>query len=267
MRDFETIGYEEQGGVATITLKRPGQGNRIDVQMIQDLGEVCDHVEDVSDARVVVLRGSGGVFCEGVDFRDFHPDKPIDIHGFNKWEKLLVRLERLPKVSVAIVDGPAIGGGFQLALVADQRIATPAAIFQLPEVHMGFLPGMATWRLARNLGVARARRLMLCNERIGPEEALALAIVDRVSSEPDRALEETIASFGPIHSVAIQLCRRLMNESFETDFEDFLGRFLAAQHRAVTQTAFLETLKKERMEIEKAQTAKGPLDPKGRSAT
>jgi enoyl-CoA hydratase/carnithine racemase len=246
MKEFQTIRYEEQGRVATVTLGRPSQGNRINVQMIQELGLVCDHLEDVSESRVVVLRADGGVFCEGVDFRDFHPDKPIDIHGFNKWEKLLVRIERLPKVTVAVIEGPAIGGGFQLALVTDQRIATPAASFQLPEVHMGFLPGMATWRLARNLGVSRARRLMLCNERLDAPEALALGIVDRVSTEPEKALEETIVSFGPIHTVAIQLCRRLMNESFETDYEDFLGRFLAAQHRAVTQTAFLETLKKER---------------------
>ncbi|MFH1464889.1 MAG: hypothetical protein ABIO70_10945 [Pseudomonadota bacterium] len=70
--------------------------------------------------------------------------------------------------------------------------------------------------------------------------------MDRVDEDLESALAETIAAFGPVHNVAVQLCRRLLNESFATEFEDAIGHFLAAQHRAVTQTAFLETLKRER---------------------
>jgi enoyl-CoA hydratase/carnithine racemase len=244
MQNLDTLLFSEQGLIATITLNRPDQGNRINVRMIQELGQVFDHLEDASESRVVVIRGAGGSFSEGVDFRDFSPDKSIDIHGFNKWEKLVVRLERLPKAIIAVVDGAAVGGGFQLALVADARIASPRAFFQLPEVHMGFLPGMATYRLARHLGVARARRIMLRNERVDSSAALDLSLVDEVTDDLEAALERTVHSFGPLHTVAIQLCRRLVNESFETEFEDFLGRFLAAQHRAVTQSAFLDTLKR-----------------------
>ncbi len=252
MKKLETLRYEEaqrQGKtVATITLQRPDSGNRINVRMVQELALVCDHLEDQSQADVVVFRSCGPSFCEGIDFRDFHPDKPIDIHGFNKWEKIAVRLERLPKVTVALVDGAAVGGGFQLVLVADQRIATPTASFQLPEVHKGFLPGMATFRLAKHLGLGVAKRLMLCAERVAAPDALAMGLVDQVSSDLDAALDQTIAAFGPVHNVAVQLCRRLLNESFSTDFENAIGNFLAAQHRAVTQTAFLETLKREREE-------------------
>jgi len=246
MRELTTLTYEEHDLLATVTLDRPGQGNRINVPMVQDLAAVCDHLEDASEARVVVFRGAGGVFSEGIDFGDFDPGKPIDIHGFNKWEKIAVRLERLPKVTVAVVDGPAVGGGFQLALVMDQRIASPRATFRLPEVHLGFLPGMATFRLARYVGLGHAKRLLLCAPALGPDEALRLGIVDRVSSDLDAALAETIAAFGPIHAVTVQLARRLLNESFNTEFEDALGHFLAAQHRAVTQTAFLDTLKRAR---------------------
>ncbi|MFH1464890.1 MAG: enoyl-CoA hydratase/isomerase family protein [Pseudomonadota bacterium] len=166
MNDLETLSYEEvplHGKlVAFVTLRQA----LINVRMIRALTAVCDHLEDSSQADVVVFRGSDGVFCEGMDFADFAPDKPIDIHGFNKWEKIAVRLERLPKATIALVDGPAIGGGFQLALVMDQRIATPRAVFQLPEVHMGFLPGMSTFRLAKYIGLGRARRLMLCAEQV-----------------------------------------------------------------------------------------------------
>ncbi|MBN1336265.1 MAG: enoyl-CoA hydratase/isomerase family protein [Deltaproteobacteria bacterium] len=246
MRELTTLTYEEHGPLATVTLNRPGQGNRINIAMIQDLAAVCDHLEDASEARVVVFRGANGVFSEGIDFGDFDPGKLIDIHGFNKWEKIVVRLERLPKVTVALVDGPALGGGFQLALVMDQRLASPRATFHLPEVHLGFLPGMATFRLAKYVGLGHAKRILLCAPVLGPEEALRLGILDRVSEDLDQALAETIASFGPIHTVAVQLARRLLNESFCTQFEDALGNFLAAQHRSVTQTAFLDTLKRAR---------------------
>ncbi len=246
MRDLTTLTYEEHGPLATVTLNRPEQGNRINVPMLQDLAAVCDHLEDASEARVVVFRGAGGVFSEGIDFGDFDPGRMIDIHGFNKWEKAVVRLERLPKVTVAVVDGPAVGGGFQLALAMDQRIASPRASFRLPEVHLGFLPGMATFRLARYVGLGHAKRILLCTPTVEPEEALRLGIVDKVASDLDAALADTVASFGPIHTVAVQLARRLLNESFGTEFEDALGHFLAAQHRAVTQTAFLDTLKRAR---------------------
>jgi enoyl-CoA hydratase/carnithine racemase len=246
MDGLSTLAYEEvpQHGklVAFVTLLRA----HINVRMIRELEAVCDHLEDASQADVVVFRAAGPSFCEGIDFADFAPDKPIDIHGFNKWEKIAVRLERLPKATIALVDGPAIGGGFQLALVLDQRLATRRAVFQLPEVHLGFLPGMATFRLAKYVGLGTARRLMLCAERVSAEEAARLGLIDRVTDDLESALADTIAAFGPVHNVAVELCRRLLNESFATDHEDALGHFLAAQHRAVTQTAFLETLKRER---------------------
>jgi len=249
MKDLTTLRYEEAQlagrRAALVTLARPEAGNRIDVRMIEDLGRVCDHLEDASEAEVVVFRALGSSFCEGMDFRAFSPDKPIDIHGFNKWEKIAVRLERLPKVTVALVDGPAIGGGFQLALIADLRLASPRASFQLPEVQLGFLPGMATFRLAKYVGLGHAKRIALCAETLPAARAFELGLLDRVVEDLDAALPEAIASFGPIHNVAVQLCRRLLNESFATDFENAIGHFLAAQHRAVTQTAFLETLKRE----------------------
>lgn len=244
MRPLEAISFEEQGDIATITLNRPDAGNRINIRMIQDLSAVCDHLEDRSKAKVVVFRGAGGVFSEGVDFGEFRPNQPIDIHGFNKWEKIAVRLERLPKVTVALVDGPAVGGGFQLMLVADQRIATPRSYFQLPEVHMGFLPGMATFRLAKYVGLGWAKRIMLCNTRLDPAKALELGLLDAVSDDLDAALAAAVESFGPIHTTAVQLCRRLLNESFAVEFEEAIGNFLAAQHRAVNKSAFLETLQR-----------------------
>lgn len=244
MSPYKTLLYDETGDVATVTLNRPG-GNRINVRMIKELSALCDYLEDKSTARVVVFRGAGDAFSEGIDWTEFDAQKPMDIHGFNQWEKCCTRLERLPKATIALVDGPAIGGGFQIALVCDQRVATPRARFQLPEVHLGFLPGMATFRLAKTVGLGHARRLALTCATVLPEEATRLGIVDRVVDDLDAGLAEALAAFGPTHTVAIALTRRLLNESFADEYEDAIGHFLAAQHRAISQPAFSETIRRQ----------------------
>ena len=234
---YQTLSFEESGDIARITLIR----RRINVAQIRELERVCDHLEDVSKAKVVVLRGHS----EGIDFQDFDPKEPMDIHGFNKWEKLVSRFEALDKVTVALVDGPCVGGGFQLTLVCDQRICVPDASFQLNEVRQGFLPGMATFRLGKYVGLGHAKRLVMTGAVVGAAEAQRLGLVDDVSPDLEGALTRTIASFGPMHTVAFTLARRLLNESYGTGMEDALGNFLAAQHRAISQTAFLDTLKAE----------------------
>jgi enoyl-CoA hydratase/carnithine racemase len=234
---YETLAFEDGGDVANLTLKRA----RINVRQIRELERVCDHLEDHSPAKVLVVRGQS----LGIDFADFDPKEALDIHGFNKWEKLVSRFEKLPKVTVAAVDGPTVGGGFQLVLACDLRVAAPNASFALPEVKLGFLPGMAVFRLAKYIGLGHAKRLVLTGAEVGAEEALRLGLVDDVGPI-DVVLPKALAALGPMHAVAGTLARRLLLESFHTEPEDAIGNFLAAQHRAISQTAFLDTLKKER---------------------
>ena len=241
---LETMRFHEEGDVATITLARPSAGNRINVQFLKEFQRGCYHLEDASAAKVVVLRGEGDDFCRGMDFKEFRADKPIDIHGFNKWEKMVVLLERLPKVTVAALHGRVEGGGAQLALVCDQRIATPDTVICFPEVQMGFLPGMAAFRLAKYVGLGRAKRLLLTARELSAQEACDLSLVDEVVDGLDVGIASTIASFGPIHTVAVEMARRLLNESFHDDYENAIGHFLAAQHRCVSHSDFLDSLRK-----------------------
>mgnify|MGYP003348388062 CR=1 FL=1 len=131
---------------------------------------------------------------------------------------------------------------FQLVLTCDLRLATERARFQMPEVHMGFLPGMATFRLAKYVGLGRAKRLMLTAEEFGAQSAYDMGIIDRIDTA-EKALAWADEALGPKHSVAVELARRLLNESFGDSWEDAVGHFLAAQHRSISQTAFLETLR------------------------
>ena len=234
---YETLTFVEEGDVATLTLVR----TRINVRQIRELERVCDHLEDHSAAKVLVLRGHS----HGIDFADFDPKEALDIHGFNKWEKLVSRFEKLPKITLAAVDGPAVGGGFQLVLACDLRVGTADARFSLPEVKLGFIPGMAVFRLAKYIGLGHAKRIVLTGAEVGAEEAVRLGILDSVGPL-DVGIANALAALGPQHVVAATLSRRLLLESFHTEPEDAIGNFLAAQHRAISQTAFLDTLKKER---------------------
>jgi len=239
---LSTLRYEEQGAVATVTLLR----DSIDMKQVRELTAVCDHLEDHSETRIVVFRGQGGRFSRGIDFQDFRPGAPVDIHGFNKWEKLCVRVERLQKATICLLEGAVVGGGVQLALVTDARIMAADATLQLNEVHQGFLPGMATWRLARHVGLGRAKRLVLRCPVVSAAQALEMGLVDEVAANLDFGLAQVVESFGPTHVVAVTLARRLLNESTEFSFEEALGHFLAAQQRAISQPAFLRTLDRER---------------------
>ncbi|MSP54880.1 MAG: enoyl-CoA hydratase/isomerase family protein [Myxococcales bacterium] len=231
---FETLRYDDDGDIATVRLLRP----RINVRQLQELERVCDALTDVSKASLVIFRGAS----QGIDFTDFDPKVGLDIHGFNKWEKLVRRVEQLEKVTAFFAEGDLVGGGFQLLLACDVRSARAGVQFRLPEVQMGFLPGMATWRLARYVGVGHARRLILRGVAVGTDEAIRLGLIDDVREELDHA--DLRAHYRPETAVAAALARRLLLESGETQFEDALGNLLAAQFRAISQSAFLENLKR-----------------------
>lgn len=234
------ISYETQGHIATITLLH----DQSDMLLVRELTKALHHLEDENPCTVVVFKGNDGCFNRGINFAEFKPDTPMDIHGFNKWEKLLVQIERLPKVTISLLQGDVIGGGFQLALATDHRIAAPDATFQFPEVKQGFLPGMGLYRLAKYVGIGHAKRIVLQAKSLNAAEANSLGIVDTVATDLTAALNAAIDDFAPIHPTAVQLARRLLNESYHDSFENALGHFLAAQHRAISQTAFLDTLKK-----------------------
>lgn len=231
---FETLTFTDDGAIATVRLDRA----RINVRQLTELERVCDALEDTSTASLVVFRGAS----QGIDFADFDPKVGLDIHGFNKWEKLLRRIEQLEKVTCFFAEGDLTGGGFQLLLACDVRSARPGVSFRLPEVQMGFLPGMATWRLARYVGVGHARRLILRGDAVGTDEAVRLGLLDDVRETLDHA--DLTAHYRPATAVAAALARRLLLESAETQYEDALGNLLAAQFRAISQSAFLENLKK-----------------------
>jgi enoyl-CoA hydratase/carnithine racemase len=240
MSTYTTLRVIQDGNVLTAYLNRPESRNAISMLMVNELSELMDEVEVANDIAVFVLRGSPDVFTTGIDLRDFAVDKRRDIYGLQKWEQMARQLENLNKFTVAAVQGECTGGGVQLVLLCDARIAEKHATFCMNEVKLGFLPGMATYRMAKYIGLGRAKHLVLTGDKFSARSAHEWGLLDGVcdSAEFEDALRQTIDRLLPFHPEALQLARRLLLESYAGKYEDFLGHFLAAQHRAVNSEAF-----------------------------
>ncbi|MFC2171216.1 enoyl-CoA hydratase/isomerase family protein [Acidobacteriota bacterium] len=246
MKDYETLKVTREGNVVTAVLDRPESKNAINMKMVNELTDLMKTVESAQDLAVLVFRGCDGVFSSGIDLRDFKLDQKADIYGLQKWEKMLRQMERLNKFTVAAVEGECTGGGFQLVLVCDARISAKRSQFRFDEVKKGFLPGMAIYRLAKYIGLGRAKNLILTGRTLTAEQALEWGVLDQVCEEMelDKTLQETIDTLLPFHPVALEMARRLINECFAEEYEDFIGHFLAAQHRSINSDAFQRLIAK-----------------------
>jgi enoyl-CoA hydratase/carnithine racemase len=147
-----------------------------------DIDRMAESVRAAEATRILVLEGTGGVFCEGGALGGTEEARP------RRFAALLAALERDPRPVVALVDGPALGAGAGLAAAADVVIASRRATFGLPETLLGLIPAMVFPALARRIGIPRARRLALGAEPLSADEAFRVGLVDEVSDDLEAAL-------------------------------------------------------------------------------
>jgi len=184
--DFETILFAREEGFGIITLNRPDQGNSINEQLIKDVNSALDGIEKDTEVRVVVITGGEKFFCSGADLKE--PRLPGRSQRANS---LFTRIERFDKPTIVAINGYALGGGFEISLCCDFRVAAEDARLGTPEVKVGIIPsGGATLRLPRLVGLARAKEFLLLGESITGAQALSMGIVNRVSP-PGKALDES----------------------------------------------------------------------------
>jgi methylglutaconyl-CoA hydratase len=191
---FQTIAVEVSARrIATVLLNRPERGNAFDQTMLDELGEAFATLGAGEEPRIVVLRGSGRHFCTGADLRaraaaaPAHPlaTAPVSLRD------VLARLDALPKPTLAVIQGAAVGGGAAFAACCDVVIAADSAFFSIPEVRVGMPPlGVAPF-LVRAIGHRNFRRYGLSGERITAAEALRLGLAHETRSVD--AIEETLA--------------------------------------------------------------------------
>ena len=188
----DTVLVERDGAVARITLNRPGTHNAFDDALIARLTHALEELAARDDVRVVVLTGGGKSFCAGADLA--HMKKAA---GFSEAEnvadaqvlaRLLMVLGGLPKPTVALVQGPAYGGGVGLVSACDIALAAERASFALTEVRLGLIPAVISPFVVRAIGESHSRRFMLTGERFGAETALRIGLVHEVV--PGESLED-----------------------------------------------------------------------------
>jgi enoyl-CoA hydratase len=199
---------KEQNGIpwGEITLNRPEKGNALTMQMLQQLASIVSNIEADRELRVIVMRARGRFFCTGGDIEAWGGLSPNEmgrdwiLYGIDVFD----RLAHLPQPVIAALSGHALGGGLELALAADLRIAIRAAKLGSPEVTLGMISGwMGIRRLAEIVGVARARHITLLGKPINAEQALDWGLITALAEDVNdfeqqlNAWLETLCSNAP----------------------------------------------------------------------
>ncbi len=223
-----TVRYRMAGGVATLRLDRPEARNALNAAMCDELLRACSQAT-VDDVKLVFVRANGPVFCAGADTKE---RKGMD--GARTLERRMkafaayAALEALPMPSVAVVHGPAIGSGCEIAAACDFIVATPEACFQTPEALRGTVG--ATQRLAQALGIRFAKDMMFTGRRLQAAEAAGHGLVARVVEAA--RLEETLAEIAQAVTgapqAALRLAKRVLDDADRQRREQALRREVEA---------------------------------------
>ena len=241
--EYETLIYDVDGTRARITLDRPELLNAVAMTGARELEALAREIERDPALRLVTITGSGRAFSTGIDLKDLSAGK-IDDSYFDLWDRALRRFETMDKLVLCLIHGYALGGGLQLALAADIRVCTPSAELGVPAIKEGLIPGLGTFRLARYIGLGRAKRLIISGETIEGREAERIGLVDHLVDEGDAmARFERIAdSYAAVNSEGCRHAKALLAECFDRDFESFFALYKERQGRATASADFHEAM-------------------------
>jgi len=246
------IGAERKGAVAWITLNRPQALNAIDDEMREQLPAALREADEHADVRVIVIHGAGDrAFCAGADVKAFASARgPAEFRQSRVRGHWIDAFDAAKKPLIAAIHGYCLGGGLEMALACDIRIAAQDATFALPEVSRGTIPGAGgTQRLATVIGMGRALDMVLSAERIDADEALRIGLITRLTArhellEQTRQLAVRISAHAPI---ALQFAKQAMRNGTSPQFAngmkfeaDLLALLLATEDRAEAGHAFRE---------------------------
>lgn len=233
-------------GVAVLTLSRPRQLNALTEALLMDaLPETLSLVESEDSIRVLVVTGEGGAFCAGAD---------LDCPGFRqatvgeseryvrRAHRVPVAIRRMPKPSIAAINGPAVGAGLGLALACDIRYASATARFGAPFVHLGLVPDYGvSYFLPRVIGRDRALEMLLTGRLVDGEEALEIGLVTRLADDPLQFAMNTAQEIAAKPPLAVTNTRQNVYLGLEVDLEeDILELEVAAQAAALHSKEFAE---------------------------
>ena len=216
---FVTLEKKEHVGV--VTIDRPEALNALNSQVLTDLDQVITEIESDEDIYVVILTGGGRSFVAGADIGEMKDLTAYEARKFGqKGDDIFLRLENLSKPVIAAINGFALGGGCELSMACDIRLASEKAKFGQPEVGLGITPGFAgTQRLPRIVGLAKAMELIFTAKIIGAEEAKAIGLVSEVYPA-EELMDQAMAMANMICAqaqIAVKLSKRSIRMGMQSD--------------------------------------------------
>jgi methylglutaconyl-CoA hydratase len=250
------VRVDQRGAVAVFVIDRPDRMNSLSRATLRALGKLAREAQSNDSIRAIVLTGSGDrAFCAGADLKERQGMTEGDVRvQLGLYRSELGELARSAKPVVAAINGAALGGGLELALCCDLRVAAPGAVLALPETSLGIIPGAGgTQRLSRIIGEGRAKELMLLPRRLTAEEALAWGLVNRVSPAGVDVVDDAVAWLQPIaegapiaQAAALEAIDRAFDVSLDVGIElerVSYEKTLASEDRAEALLAFAEKRK------------------------
>jgi isomerase DpgB len=196
--------------------------------LIDEVNKVCDTVENAGKDVALLVHLTGDVNQQA----DPWPHD-LGIHTVNKWERALRRLERLPALTMTVLDGTCRGPALDLLLATDHRIATPGSALRTSLVGGSTWPGMSVYRLANQLGASRSRQLALLGTGIPAARAVEWGLLDALVDDPLDGTRQVLDALAGVVGTELAIRRQLLTEAMSTSFEDALGSHLAACDRAL----------------------------------
>ncbi len=219
--------YEVKGSVAVLTINRPEALNALNTNVLHELAQAVAQAKADEEVYVVLITGAGKAFIAGADIAQMKDFCPVEAKAFaDNANALFSEIECMPKPVIAAINGYALGGGCELAMACDIRLAGAKAKFGQPEVGLGITPGFGgTQRLPRIVGCSKAKELIFTAQTIGAEEALRIGLVSKVV--PDEELLNSALSMANAIAgnaqIAVRQSKEAINKGMQCDIHTSLA--------------------------------------------
>ena len=255
--ELETMRCELDGPLARLRLNRPEVHNAANWAWVKDLVSATEYLEQQSDIHVVIVSGEGKSFCSGLDVKELAQGS-LSPDWFATWERGVMCLEGLDAITIAAIQGYCLGGGLQVALACDLRIASTDAVLSIPAVREGVIAALGPMRLARLIGAGPAKQLSLLGHRFTPAEGQALHLISEVVP-PDQLETRALALAHELLEIpftALKHTKRQIDSAFEVDAGTLVAEFVEAQEECLLSPEHQAVMVRYRAEQEERRLRK-----------
>jgi enoyl-CoA hydratase/carnithine racemase len=240
---LDTMVFEKEGRIGRLILNRPQLLNAMNYQGSLDLNQAAETIRDDRDVRVVLIRGAGRAFCTGIDLKQLAAGETPHQY-YENWDRALRIFDQSEKILICAMHGYALGGGLQLALACDIRVATEECQLGLPAIKEGIVPGLGTFRLPRYIGLGRAKWMTLSGENIDGRRACEIGLVDHLvmADRFDADVQALVEKYARVCSEGSRQSKVLLNMSFDMTHSEFFEEYLRRQQIALASSDHQEAL-------------------------